>query len=335
MRSAPSGIGEHLPSRDTGRVGVLLLSMGEPESPAQVRPFLRELLADPDLVRLPVPPLQPLFAWAVSGLRGGRLRRRLAELGGGSPLVRLTGLQAAALQASLGDAGYFRVYAAMRYGPPRAREAARRMRADRVARAVALPLYPQYCGATTGSSLKDLRDSLREEGAAFPVLEVRSWPEHPGYVAALADLVARTLDRAPGRRAHLLFSAHAVPLSYIASGDPYQSEVERTVAAVRRVFPDLPHSLSYQGRAGRGRWLGPDTAAATVRLGRAGVKALVVVPVSFVSDHSETLHELDIVLRRIAQEAGIRTFLRVPALNDSPAFIAALKDLVLSAEAAS
>ena len=318
---------------ESGPVGVVLLSMGEAESLDQVRSYLRELLSDPDLIHFPVPALQPIFAWAVSTFRSGRLRRSLAAMGGGSPLVRLTYQQKAALKEALQDTGNHHFYVAMRYGEPSSREAARRMRADRVTEVVALPLYPQYCAATTGSSLKALKAAMKEEGLDIPVREVRSWPDHPGYIAALAEQVFRTMSRAPGGKAHLLCCAHGVPEDFIKAGDPYQAEVERTVAALRKVFPELPCSLAYQSRTGRGRWLGPDAAEEVARLARAGTTAFLAVPLSFVCDNSETLYDLDIALRQAAQDAGIKTFLRVPALNDAPAFIAALKDLVLEAAA--
>jgi len=316
------------------RVGVVLLTMGEPEFLDQVRPYLRQILADRDLVRLPIPAFQPLFALVASGWLGNGLRRRLSAIGGGSPLVRLTYQQRAQLKDALHGVGDFRVYAAMRYGQPSARDVVGRMMADGVERAVALPLYPQYCRATTGSSFHDLHRSLQEAQARIPVRELRSLPQHPGYLAALADQVSRSLALVPGQKAHLLFSAHGVPQSFIDAGDPYLTEIELTAEALRRLFPDTPSSLAFQSRTGRGRWLGPDTATEVVRLGRAAVEALVVVPLSFVSDHSETLYDLDISLRAVAAQAGIKTFLRVPALNDSPAFIAALKDMVLSSEAA-
>ncbi|OGR15379.1 MAG: ferrochelatase [Deltaproteobacteria bacterium RIFOXYB2_FULL_66_7] len=316
-----------------GPVGVVLMSMGEPESPEQVRPYLRQLLSDRDLVRFPVPALQGLFAWAVSVCRCGRFRRHLAEMGGGSPLVRLTYQQKAALREAMAGSGDRRFYVAMRYGEPSSRDAARRLRADGIGRVVALPLYPQYCAATTGSSLKALKAALHDEGFDVPVCEVRSWPDHPGYIAAMAEGVFRTLSRAPGGKAHLLFCAHGVPVDFIKEGDPYQKEVEATAAALRKVFPDLPWSLAYQSRTGRGEWLGPDAADEVRRLARSGIAAVMAVPLSFVSDNSETLYDLDIALRRTAVEAGIKSFLRVPAPNESPAFIAALKDMVLSCEA--
>ncbi len=324
----------------TPTTGVVLLNMGGPDSLAAVRPFLARLFSDRALIRLPAAPVtQPVFSWIVSGLRARKVRRYYEEIGGGSPIGRLTEGQRAALEAALGAAGGgYRVYVGMRYWHPLARHAVQDMIDDGVSRAIALPLYPQYCAATTGSSFSDLERWMRWARAPFPLSVVRSWPDHPGYIAALAEKIRETLARAPeavsGAGAggtHLLFSAHGVPKSFIDGGDPYADEVARTVRAAMRSFPGLPHSISYQSRAGRAEWLGPDTVDAVARIGQAGVRTLVVVPVSFVSEHVETLHELDVRLAATAAEAGITTFLRVPALNDSPAFIAALRDIVLAA----
>lgn len=313
--------------------GVVLLNMGGPDSLSAVRPFLARLFSDRDLIRLPAAFLtQPLFAWLVSGLRARKVKRYYEEIGGGSPIGRLTGLQRAALEEALrGTGGNFRVYVAMRYWHPLAKHAVLEMKDDGVVRAIALPLYPQYFAATTGSSLSDLKGWMRWAGVSFPLREIRSYPDHPGYIAALSGKIADTLAGAGTGRTHLLFSAHGVPKSFIDAGDPYQAEIGRTVAAVMRGFPGIPHSISYQSRAGRAEWLGPDTVAEVERLGREGIETLVVVPVSFVSDHIETLHELDIRLKATAEQSGVKTFLRVPALNDSPAFICALKEIVLAA----
>jgi len=313
--------------------GVVLLNMGGPDSLSAIRPFLARLFSDRELIRLPLAPLtQPLFAWIVSGLRARHVRKYYEEIGGGSPIAELTDRQRAALEEALGETGgNFRVYVGMRYWHPLAEHAVLEMKEDGVARAIALPLYPQYCAATTGSSLSDLRRCMRWAGADFPLTEIRSWPDHPAYIAALCAKIEKTREGTPDTgKTHLLFSAHGVPRSFIDGGDPYQVEVEKTVAAVRTQLPAISHSISYQSRLGRTEWLKPDTVEEVIRLGQEGVKRLIVVPVSFVSDHIETLHELDIRLRKSAREAGIATFLRVPALNDSPAFIGALKEIVLA-----
>jgi len=313
--------------------GVVLLNMGGPDSLSAVRPFLANLFSDRELIRLPAAFItQPLFAWIVSGLRARKVRRYYEEIGGGSPIATLTERQRRALEeALLATGGNFKVYVGMRYWHPLAKHAALGMKEDGVSRAVALPLYPQYCSATTGSSLSDLRRWMKWAGCAFPVSEIRSYPEHPKYVAALAGTVASAIGGADRDGMFLLFSAHGIPQAMIDGGDPYQAETERTVAAVMRRFPGIPHGISYQSRAGRAVWLSPDTVAEVTRLAREGVRTLAVVPVSFVSDHIETLHELDIRLAAHARREGIQSFLRAPALNESPAFIDALKDLVLGA----
>ncbi len=308
--------------------------MGGPDTLSAVRPFLARLLSDRELIRLPLSPVtQPLFAWIVSRVRAKTVTKYYEEIGGGSPIAELTERQRAALEALLNETdGNFRVYVGMRYWYPLARHAVLEMKEDGVERGIALPLYPQYCAATTGSSLADLRRWMRWAGADFPLEEIASWPDHAGYILALAERIAETISGAGGPEGtHLLFSAHGVPKSFIDRGDPYQAETKKTVSAVMERFPGIPHSISYQSRMGRTEWLGPDTVEEVFRLGREKVEKLVVVPVSFVSDHIETLHELDIRLKETAREAGIHAFLRVPALNDSPAFIRALRDIALSA----
>lgn len=312
--------------------GVVLLNMGGPDSLSAIRPFLARLFSDRDLIRLPVPFLtQPVFSWLVSGLRARKVKRYYEEIGGSSPIGHLTELQRAALEAALLETGgSFRVYVGMRYWYPLAKHAVLEMKDDGVVRAIALPLYPQYFAATTGSSLKDLKGWMRWAGADFPLREVRSYADHPAYIAALAEKIAETLQGAGTDGAYLLFSAHGIPLSFVDAGDPYPGEIARTVAAVMARFPGIPHSIAYQSRAGRAQWLAPESESEVRRLGKEGIRMLVVVPVSFVSDHIETLHELDIRLKGTAAQAGIPAFLRVPALNDSPAFIRALKEIVLS-----
>ncbi len=318
---------------DLRLTGVVLLNMGGPDSLNAVRPFLARLFSDRELIPLPAGAVtQPLFAWIVSGLRARKVRRYYEEIGGSSPIAALTEAQRSALEEALrGTGGNFKVYVGMRYWHPLSKHAALDMKEDGVTRAIALPLYPHYCKATTGSSLNDLRRWLHWAGCDFPVTEVRSYPDHPKYVAALAETVSRAIRGIDREGMFLLFSAHGVPKRLIVGGDPYQAETERTVAAVMREFPGLPHALSYQSRAGREEWLSPDTVDEVTRLARHGVRKLVVVPVSFVSDHIETLHELDIRLAAHARGNGIQSFLRTPALNDSPAFIDALKDIVLGA----
>lgn len=310
--------------------GVVLLNMGGPDSLSAVRPFLARLFLDRELIPLPASFLtQPLFAWIVSGIRARKVRGYYEEIGGASPIGKITEAQRAALEAELSaDGGKVRVYAAMRYWHPLARRVAQQMREDGVTRVVALPLYPQYFAGTTGSSINDLRRGMKWAGLRAPVTEVRSYPDDPAWIAALTEKVTAAIEGIDREGMHLLFSAHGIPKSFADGGDPYPGEIARTVAAVMKSFPGLPHSVSFQSRAGRAEWLSPDTTAETVRLAGTGVKTLVVVPVAFVSEHIETLHELDIRLKEDAKGAGISRFVRVPAVNDSPAFIRALAGIV-------
>jgi ferrochelatase len=315
------------------RTGVVLLNMGGPDTLSAVRPFLANLFSDKELIRLPAAAVtQPLFAWLVSGFRARHVREYYAEIGGGSPIARITGAQARALESALNAAGAgreFRVHVGMRYWHPLSKHAVLQMMGEGITDVVALPLYPHYCAATTGSSLNDLRRWMKWAKFDVPLREIRSWPDDPGYVGALAGKVAGAIEGIPRDGMHLLFSAHGVPRYFIDEGDPYEAEIGRCVEAVASRFPGLPRSISYQSRAGRAVWLGPDTVDETKRLAAAGVKTLVVVPVSFVSEHIETLHELDIRLKADAEAAGIARFVRVPTLDDDPAFVAALRDIVL------
>jgi len=313
--------------------GVLLLNMGGPDTLNSVRPFLFRLFSDSDLIPLPAGAItQPIFAWAVSGLRARKVRRYYEEIGGGSPIGKITETQRAALEDALRNTGgNYKVYVGMRYWYPISKHAALEMKEDGVSRIIALPLYPQYCAVTTGSSLKDLRRWLSWAGCSFRLTEIRSYPEHPGYISALTETVAKAMQGIDREGMFILFSAHGIPERLVRGGDPYRAETEATVAAVMRSFPEIPHSLSWQSRTGREPWLSPDTMDEVARLAAEKVRSLIVVPVSFVSDNIETLHELDIRLAAYSAKMGIQSFHRAPALNDSPLFIEALKTIVMEA----
>ncbi len=317
-------------------LGVALLNLGGPWSPGLIRPFLLELFSDREIIRLsPFPFLQPLLARAIVRARIAAVTRNYAGIGGRSPLLATTVGQARALEAELARRGVrARVLPAMRYARPRAADAVRSLRRAGVRRALALTLYPHYSTATTGSSLRDLERALGAgagDGLRW-LPAVRSWHLHPGYLDALAGTVRRARERVPAAdrdRAVLLFSAHGLPRHFIDDGDPYLDQVRETVAAVlgRLALPN-PWRLSFQSRAGPVRWIGPDTRDVIRALAREGCRAIVAVPVSFVSDHIETLYEIEKLFGGIAREAGIAEFVRVPALNEDPLFIGALADLV-------
>ncbi|MFZ4676464.1 MAG: ferrochelatase [Nodosilinea sp.] len=320
-----------------GRVGVLLLNLGGPEQIEDVRPFLFNLFADPEIIRLPFPWLQRPLAWLLSSSRAKRSQANYQQIGGGSPLRRITEEQAAALKQVLADRGTeANIYIGMRYWYPFTEEAVAQIKRDGIERLVVLPLYPHFSISTSGSSFRLLQQLWVEDPSLQRIVYtvVPSWYDRPGYNAAMADLIAQELDQLDQPdQAHIFFSAHGVPVSYVEeAGDPYQREIEHCteliMAALNR--PN-PHTLAYQSRVGPVEWLQPYTEDAIEALAHEGVKDLVVVPISFVSEHIETLQEIDIEYREIATESGIQGFHRVPALNTHPRFIADLADLVAEA----
>ena len=320
------------------RVGVVLLNLGGPERIEDVGPFLYNLFADPEIIRLPIPALQKPLAWLISSLRSGKSKAAYRSIGGGSPLRRITEQQARELQSTLRQRGVEATsYVAMRYWHPFTESAVADIKADGIEEVVVLPLYPHFSISTSGSSFRELQ-RLRQADPVFsamPIRCIRSWFDHPGYIDAMAGLIARQVEAAElPEQAHIFFSAHGVPKSYVEeAGDPYQQHIEACSELImqrleQRLGHSNPHTLAYQSRVGPVEWLRPYTEDALEELGAAGVNDLVVVPISFVSEHIETLEEIDIEYREIATEAGVRHFLRVPALDTDPTFIAGLADLV-------
>jgi len=325
------------------RVGVLLLNLGGPERIQDVGPFLYNLFSDPEIIRLPIPALQKPLAWLISTLRSGKSREAYRSIGGGSPLRRITEQQARELQSSLRQRGIDATsYVAMRYWHPFTESAVGDIKADGMDEVVVLPLYPQFSISTSGSSFRELQ-RLRQSDPDFhrlPIHCIRSWYDHPGYIEAMVGLIAAQIEAAEEpARAHVFFSAHGVPKSYVEeAGDPYEKEIESCARLIMqrleaRLGHPNPHTLAYQSRVGPVEWLRPYTEDALRELGESGVRDLVVVPISFVSEHIETLEEIDIEYREIATEAGITHFLRVPALDTDPTFIRGLADLVEEAMA--
>jgi len=323
------------------KVGVLLLNLGGPERIQDVGPFLYNLFSDPEIIRLPNPALQKPLAWLISSLRAGKSQEAYRSIGGGSPLRRITEQQARELQSTLRSRGVEATsYVAMRYWHPFTESAVADIKADGVDEVVVLPLYPHFSISTSGSSFRELQ-RLRQADPGFarlPIRCIRSYFNDPGYIDAMAGLIAREIEAcADPASAHVFFSAHGVPKSYVEeAGDPYQQEIEACAGLIMdRLAQQLGHgnpfTLAYQSRVGPVEWLRPYTDDALHELGEAGVKDLVVVPISFVSEHIETLEEIDIEYREIATESGISNFRRVPALDTDSTFITALADLVQQA----
>ena len=313
-----------------GATGVVLLYMGGPETVAEVKPFLRRLFSDRELIQLPGGRLlQGPFARLISSLRAPRVQQYYEEIGGGSPLVQTTRRQAALLSAALAPHGAFEVQVAMRYCAPRAVEAVDALQQRRVSRCLALPLYPQYSGATSGSSFNDLDAALAAADPAMERVRVEDFHDHPRYLEALADTVREACQEA-GEGACVVFSAHSLPVRMIERGDPYQRQVQATVQGVVSRLGLQRWHLGYQSRSGPVKWLEPDVVRLVDELLQGGEKRLVIVPVSFVSDHIETLHEVDIRLRQRCLERGAEGFVRARSLNEDPKFIDALRQLVIT-----
>ncbi len=320
-----------------GRVGVLLLNLGGPDKLEDVGPFLYNLFSDPEIIRLPFRWLQKPLAWFIATRRTRTSQENYKQIGGGSPLRRITEAQGEALKEQLGYLGQeANIYVGMRYWHPYTEEAIAQLTQDNIEHLVILPLYPQFSISTSGSSFRLLEKLWQEDPNLQPIdyTVIPSWYKQPGYLQAMAQLIAQELEQFSNPDGvHIFFSAHGVPKSYVEeAGDPYQQEIEECTALIMQTLnrPNA-HTLAYQSRVGPVEWLQPYTEDALKELGAQGVKDLVVVPISFVSEHIETLQEIDIEYREVAEESGIHNFRRVPAPNTHPVFINALAELVIDA----
>ncbi len=320
-----------------GRIGVLLLNLGGPEKLEDVGPFLFNLFSDPEIIRLPSPWLQKPLAWLISTMRTKKSQANYLHIGGGSPLRRITEEQAYAIQKNLQEKGEdAQVYIGMRYWHPFTEEAIAKIKRDRIEQLVILPLYPQFSISTSGSSFR-LLEKIWQDDPSLEEIEytvIPSWYQRPGYLQAMAELITQQLNQfANPDQVHIFFSAHGVPVSYVAeAGDPYQQEIEDCTHKIMQTL-NRPndYTLAYQSRVGPVEWLQPYTEDAIQELADRNVKDLLVVPISFVSEHIETLQEIDMEYREIAEAAGIHNFHRVPALNTHPVFIEDLANIVLEA----
>ena len=314
------------------KIGVVLFQLGGPDCLEAVEPFLYNLFLDPDIIDFPLAKIarQPL-ARLMAKARAKKVQKSYAAIGGKSPIVVWTHRQARALEEMLRQSMDARVFVAMRYWHPLTEEAVEELARDSYNEVVLLPLYPQYSKTTTGSSFNEWR--RRFPSGSFPNVRVgmiSDFHDHPGYIDSLVEKIQASMDKFAGpEKVHLVFSAHGIPTSVIQSGDPYQAQVEETVRLVlERGRWGLPHTVCYQSKVGSDRWLEPSIHEVVEQLGSGGVREMLVIPISFVSDHIETLSEINMEVRKEALLAGIRQFEMMPGLNDSPRFINALADLV-------
>jgi ferrochelatase len=327
------------------RVGIVLFQLGGPDSLEAVEPFLLNLFLDPDIIPLgPLGLLRRPIAKLISSRRSGPVASKYAEIGRRSPIATLTERQRERLVEAVTPYIDPVAVTAMRYWHPTTSESVESLRkAGPLDEVVLLPLYPHYSYATTLSSLKEWKRVV--EGMKWgqadgkpPERTIDHFYDHPLYIQALVQRIGSILRQFPdSSRIHLVFSAHGLPISLVEKGDPYPKQIEETARLVCEVgakqhagWPKI-HILCYQSRVGPAKWLQPPLTETIERLGHEGVKEMLVVPISFVTEHIETLHEINIEAREEAEKVGVERFRMMPAVGDSPLFIAALKDLVLRA----
>jgi len=319
---------------------IVLFNLGGPDDLASVEPFLVNLFSDREIIELPLgAALQPVMARIIAKMRGPSVRRNYARIGGGSPQLGITRAQADALEMQLnagsGPGRRFRVFIAMRYSRPSSADALEAIAAAGIRRIVTLTLFPHWSKATTGSSRNEFDRALADPRWApnpFDVSHIEHYYGDHGYLDAMTATVRDAWEAIPAdrrNRAVILFSAHGLPQKFIDEGDPYVAHIQATRWGILERL-NLPNRqlLAYQSRTGPVKWLGPGTEDVIEELGREGVKDLFIVPLSFVSDHIETLYEIDLLFADAAHKAGITGYYRPEALNAHPLFISALNRLV-------
>lgn len=317
------------------KIGVVLFQLGGPDRLEAVEPFLYNLFCDPEIINFMGAGIarKPL-AKLIASRRAQVVREHYQAIGGGSPIVELTNRQARALAAALHPDIDARVVVAMRYWHPLTEEAIAALRGESFEQLILLPLYPHYSFATTGSSLKEWQRLYRSNGV--PMRMINDFHDHPLYIAALVERVNESLHALnKPEDVPFIFSAHGLPLSLVEKGDPYPRQIEETAKLVLAAggWPN-PSTLCYQSRVGRQKWLEPSLTATIDQLAAKNVRRLLVIPISFVTEHIETLHEINIEAREHALARGIAELHMMASLNDSPTFIRALADLVKAAASA-
>ena len=315
---------------------ILFLQLGGPETLKEVPGFLYRLFSDPDVIRVRPGLLRKAIAASIALARKRTSRKLYASIGGGSPIRRLTEEQAGGVERLLQGKGRdVLVRAAMNCSAPFVEDVVRELAALGIRRFLAFPLYPQYSLTTTKGALERSQEAVRRYAPSAQLTELGSWPTHPLFVEAHAESIREGIAKFPDPRAeavHLLFSAHSIPKKLVThEGDPYASEVEASVRAiVSRLGSRSSSTLAYQSKLGPVEWLGPATLDVIGELGRRGEKQVLAVPIAFVTDHVETLYEIDQLFAEAARRAGIPEFRRTPGLNSRPTFLRALEDLILS-----
>ncbi len=318
------------------KTAVILLNLGGPDSLKAVRPFLTNLFSDPDIFKFPMGWLtQKFFAWMIAYRRAAIASKNYAAIGGRSPILEHTREQAIALQLSLAMEGDYDVFVCMRYWHPMTKEVVRELKQKAYKNVILLPLYPQYSITTTGSSVNEFFRVCKKQ-SYFPKIKIiNEWFNNELYLQAIVmdiKTALRSLPNPDPDNTELLFSAHGLPKKLVDQGDVYQQQIEATVAAVNQRLQWPNTTLCYQSRVGPLEWLQPYISEVIVNKAGQGCKQMLVYPIAFVSDHVETLYELGIEYAKLAADSGIENYKVVPALNDHPELIEALKELVVEAQ---
>lgn len=318
------------------KYGIVLLQLGGPDSLDAVEPFLYNLFRDPDIIDFPLSFLfRKRLAKFIAKKRSPKIRSHYHHMGGKSPILEHTEAQAKALEKKLRESFDVKVVIAMRYWKPFTEDAVKELKNEGLSDIILLPLYPHYSVSTTGSSMNEWnRVAKKEQIDNWQVDLVREYPTHPNYIESFIARIHEGLNRFPEEKrdsVHLLFSAHGTPVKLVRKGDPYKYQIEDTVKAIVRTGKYTQnHSLCFQSRVGPEKWLEPFTDDTVERLAKEGIKNMLLIPVAFVSEHIETLFELNVEVREIAEEHGVEQFEVMPALNDHPKYIDALADLAAS-----
>ena len=317
------------------KIGVVLLNLGGPDSLEAVEPFLYNLFVDPDIINFPGSFLvRKWLAKLISSKRYPKIQEQYKQIGGKSPLKDFTLGQAALLEAKLNEKFPAKVYAAMRYWHPFTEEVLDELDKEGIKKVILLPLYPQYSMATTESSVKEWKKHLKLRDSKIEWTLVEHYYDFPPYVDACVERINQGLERFPeGKRGEvdILFSAHGTPMKLVKQGDPYSGHICETVTAVmNRGGWTNPHHLCFQSKVGPQKWLTPSTPTTIEELAKKGTKLMLAVPITFASDHLETLFEVGIEFAHLAKEAGVEQFEVTEGLNYSEKFIDALARLALN-----
>jgi ferrochelatase len=322
---------------DSHRLGVVLMQFGGPDSLDAVEPFLFQLFSDPDIFELPFGErFQRWLAGIISRRRAPLVAKKYADIGGKSPIVEFTNAQIVALEQALSDHHpdlRAKIYLAARYWKPFTEETVQRLISDGITDVILLPLYAQYSRVNAGSSFNEWDRVTAKLGAHFNDVRIYEYYKNDKYLRSIIERIDEGLSRFPNTEdVYLLFSAHGTPVDIVERGDPYARQIRETMQSIMDIRGRAnPYSLSFQSKVGPKDWLTPSTTSMLQELGQRGIKELLVIPIAFVSDHIETLHELGIEERHTATRSGITHYEVMRGINDHPLFIECLEDLVLAA----